>query len=119
PFSATSRAYDLVLNGTELASGSIRCHDAEMQRAILEALGMSSSEIEARFGFLLEAFRYGVPPHGGFALGMDRFAAMMVGAGSIREVIAFPKTAAGRGLMEGAPSAIDAAELSELGLRPA
>ena len=118
PLSVGSRAYDLVLDGTELASGSIRCHDAEMQRAILEVLGMSEDEIEARFGFLLEAFRYGVPPHGGFALGMDRLVAMMVGAGSIREVIAFPKTAAARGLMEGAPSAIDAADLAELGLRP-
>mgnify|MGYP001822161597 CR=1 FL=1 len=119
PLAVESRAYDLVLDGTELASGSIRCHDAEMQRAILEVLGMSELEIESRFGFLLEAFRYGVPPHGGFALGMDRLAAMMVGAESIREVIAFPKTTAARGLMEGAPSAVDAAELADLGLRPA
>lgn len=117
PLGLLSRAYDLVLNGTELASGSIRCHDAEMQRAILETLGMSPDEIETRFGFLLEAFRYGVPPHGGFALGMDRLVAMMVGADSIREVIAFPKTTAARGLMEGAPSAVDAAELAEFGLR--
>ncbi len=117
PLALLSRAYDLVLNGTELASGSIRCHDAEVQRAILETLGMSPDEIETRFGFLLEAFRYGVPPHGGFALGMDRLVAVMVGADSIREVIAFPKTTAARGLMEGAPSAVDAAELAELGLR--
>lgn len=117
PLAIRSRAYDLVLNGTELASGSIRCHDSEMQRAILETLGMSAEEIESRFGFLLEAFRYGVPPHGGFALGMDRLVAMMVGAESIREVIAFPKTTAARGLMEGAPSAVDATELAELGLR--
>lgn len=118
PLAAGSHAYDLVLNGTELASGSIRCHEPAMQRAILEAIGMSADEIEARFGFLLDAFRYGVPPHGGFALGMDRLAAMMVGADSIREVIAFPKTAAARGLMEGAPSAVDPADLAELGLRP-
>ncbi len=117
PLTIRSRAYDLVLNGTELASGSIRCHDSEMQRAILETLGMSTEEIESRFGFLLEAFRYGVPPHGGFALGMDRLVAMMVGAESIREVIAFPKTTAARGLMEGAPSAVDDAELAELGLK--
>lgn len=117
PLAIRSRAYDLVLNGTELASGSIRCHDSEMQRAILETLGMSAEEIESRFGFLLEAFRYGVPPHGGFALGMDRLVAMMVGAESIREVIAFPKTTAARGLMEGTPSAVDAAELAELGLK--
>ncbi|TFG62504.1 MAG: aspartate--tRNA ligase [Gemmatimonadales bacterium] len=117
PLTVQSRAYDLVLNGTELASGSIRCHDSELQRAILETLGMSAEEIEARFGFLLEAFRYGVPPHGGFALGLDRLVAMMVGAESIREVIAFPKTTAARGLMEGAPSAVDATELAELGLK--
>lgn len=117
PLAIRSRAYDLVLNGAELASGSIRCHDSEMQRAILETLGMSPEEIESRFGFLLEAFRYGVPPHGGFALGLDRLVAMMVGAESIREVIAFPKTTAARGLMEGTPSAVDAAELAELGLK--
>ena len=117
PLAIRSRAYDLVLNGAELASGSIRCHDLEMQRAILETLGMSAEEIESRFGFLLEAFRYGVPPHGGFALGLDRLVAMMVGAESIREVIAFPKTTAARGLMEGTPSAVDAAELAELGLK--
>ncbi len=117
PLAIRSRAYDLVLNGAELASGSIRCHDLEMQRAILETLGMSPEEIESRFGFLLEAFRYGVPPHGGFALGLDRLVAMMVGAESIREVIAFPKTTAARGLMEGTPSAVDAAELAELGLK--
>jgi len=117
PLTVQSRAYDLVLNGTELASGSIRCHDSELQRAILETLGLSAQEIESRFGFLLEAFKYGVPPHGGFALGMDRLVAMMVGADSIREVIAFPKTTTARGLMEGAPSAVDATELAELGLK--
>ncbi|MGI9038850.1 MAG: aspartate--tRNA ligase [Gemmatimonadota bacterium] len=119
PFSVMSRAYDLVLNGTELLSGSIRCHDRALQSAILGALGMSDEEIESRFGFLLEAFRYGAPPHGGFALGLDRLVAMMVGAASIREVIAFPKTTAARGLMEGAPSVMDAEALAELGLRPA
>jgi aspartyl-tRNA synthetase len=117
PFSVGSRAYDLVLNGTELCSGSIRCHIPELQRAILRVLGMEDDEIEARFGFLLEAFRYGVPPHGGFALGLDRLVAMLVGATSIREVIAFPKTTSARGLLEGAPSAVEAAELAELGLR--
>jgi aspartyl-tRNA synthetase len=119
PFAAMARAYDLVLNGTELLSGSIRCHDRALQAAILGVLGMSDEEIESRFGFLLEAFRYGAPPHGGFALGLDRLVAMMVGSTSIREVIAFPKTTAARGLMEGAPSVMDAAALAELGLRPA
>jgi aspartyl-tRNA synthetase len=119
PYAVGSRAYDLVLNGTELLSGSIRCHDAELQRAILSVIGMGDEEIEERFGFLLEAFRYGVPPHGGFALGLDRLVAMMVGASSIREVIAFPKTTAARGLMEGAPSPMDPQLLAELGLRPA
>jgi aspartyl-tRNA synthetase len=119
PYAVGSRAYDLVLNGTELLSGSIRCHDPELQRAILSVLGMDDEQIETRFGFLLEAFRYGVPPHGGFALGLDRLVAMMVGAPSIREVIAFPKTTAARGLMEGAPSKMEPELLAELGLRPA
>ena len=117
PFSVVSRAYDLIVDGTELLSGSIRCHDPEMQHAILTVLGLTPDEIEARFGFLLEAFRYGAPPHGGFALGLDRLVAIMVGAGSIREVIAFPKTAAARGLMEGSPSPIEPSELAELGIQ--
>ncbi|NNK49649.1 MAG: aspartate--tRNA ligase [Gemmatimonadetes bacterium] len=117
PFSVRSRAYDLVLNGTELASGSIRCHEPALQRAILEALGMTAEQVDARFGFLLEAFRYGVPPHGGFALGLDRLVALMVGVSSLRDVIAFPKTTAARGLMEGAPSAVDNELLADLGIR--
>jgi aspartyl-tRNA synthetase len=117
PFEVGSRAYDLVLNGTELCSGSIRCHVPELQRAILRVLGMDEQEIESRFGFLLEAFRYGVPPHGGLAMGLDRIVAMLVGTNSIREVIAFPKTTAARGLLEGAPSTVDASELADLGLR--
>jgi aspartyl-tRNA synthetase len=116
PFSVGSRAYDLVLNGTELCSGSIRCHRPDLQRAILKVLGMGEDEIESRFGFLLESFRYGVPPHGGFAMGFDRLVAMLVGTTSIREVIAFPKTTAARGLLEGAPSPLAADELIELGL---
>jgi len=112
-----SRAYDLVLNGTELASGSIRCHDPALQIAILEVLGMSQEQADARFGFLLEAFRYGVPPHGGFALGLDRLIALMVGASSLRDVIAFPKTTAARGLMEGTPASVDSELLADLGIR--
>ena len=117
PFSVLSRAYDLVLNGTELASGSIRCHEPSLQRAILEVLGMTPEQVDSRFGFLLEAFRYGVPPHGGFALGLDRLIALMVGLPSLRDVIAFPKTTTARGLMEGAPSAVDDDLLTDLGIR--
>ncbi len=117
PFSVMADAYDIVYNGTEFASGSIRCHLPEIQRAILGALGLSEDEIERRFGFLLEAFRYGVPPHGGFAVGLDRVIAVMVGSPSIRDVIAFPKTAAARGLMEGSPSTVSPEELAELGIR--
>ncbi|WP_419949191.1 aspartate--tRNA ligase [Candidatus Palauibacter sp.] len=116
PLSVTARAYDLVFNGIEFASGSIRCHLPEVQRVILEATGLTPEEVEARFGFLLEAFRYGVPPHGGFAVGMDRLVAEMVGCASIRDVIAFPKTAAARGLLERSPSPVTAAELEELGI---
>ncbi len=117
PLSVRARAYDIVYNGIEFASGSLRCHRPDLQRAILAATGLSATEIEERFGFLLEAFRYGVPPHGGFAAGLDRIVAVMVGSSSIRDVIAFPKTAAARGLLEGSPSTVDAAELAELGIR--
>ena len=116
PLSVTARAYDLVYNGSEFGSGSIRCHLPEVQRVILEATGLTSEEVEARFGFLLEAFRYGVPPHGGVAFGMDRIVAEMAGCASIREVIAFPKTAAARGLLERSPSVVDRTELDELGI---
>lgn len=116
PLEVRSRAYDVVYNGTEICSGSIRCHRPDLQRAIFQALGMSPEETEERYGFLLEAFRYGVPPHGGYAVGLDRTIALMVRAGSIREVIAFPKTAAARGLMEGTPSRVEPEELEALGL---
>ncbi|MDX1578830.1 MAG: aspartate--tRNA ligase, partial [Gemmatimonadota bacterium] len=117
PLSVKARAYDIVYNGMEFASGSLRCHLPEVQRAILGATGLSDEQIEARFGFLLEAFRYGVPPHGGFAVGLDRVVAVMVGSPSIRDVIAFPKTAAARGLLEQCPSPVDPGELEELGIR--
>ena len=117
PIAVLAHAYDVVYNGMEFASGSIRCHKPELQRAILETLGLPADEVERRFGFLLEAFKYGVPPHGGFAVGLDRVIATMVGAESIREVIAFPKTAAGRGLMEGSPSTVSSEELTELGIQ--
>ena len=114
PFEVAALAYDVVYNGSELASGSIRCHDPEIQRAILSVLGFDREEAERRFGFLLEAFRYGAPPHGGYALGLDRTIALMVGAPSLRDVIAFPKTTAARGLMEGTPSAVEPQDLAGL-----
>ena len=114
PLEVKALAYDVVYNGNELASGSIRCHDPEVQRAILEVLGFDRDEAERRFGFLLEAFRYGAPPHGGYALGLDRTIALMVGAPSLRDVIAFPKTTAARGLMEGTPSRVEPDDLAGL-----
>jgi aspartyl-tRNA synthetase len=113
----SSRAYDAVYNGHEMASGSIRIHDAALQRAMFNALGIDAGEADRRFGFLLEAFRYGVPPHGGFAFGFDRLVMLLIGAHSLRDVIAFPKTTAARALFEGAPSRIADDELAELHIR--
>ena len=109
-----SRAYDAVYNGHEMASGSIRIHDAQLQRAVFRALGIGQEEAERKFGFLLEAFRYGVPPHGGFAFGVDRLIMLLTGAASLRDVIAFPKTTAARALFEGAPAAVEDSELRDL-----
>ncbi len=109
-------AYDLVYNGSEFGSGSIRIHKASLQRDTLEVLGMSAEEIDRRFGFLLEALESGAPPHGGIGLGLDRIVKDFLGAGSLRDVIAFPKTTAARALFEGAPTAVSAAEVMELGL---
>ncbi len=117
PLSVRSQSYDLVLNGWELGSGSIRIHRADIQRRIFALLGISEEEAESRFGFLLGAFRYGAPPHGGFAYGVDRLAAIMAGEESIREVIAFPKTQSGADLMAGSPRSLPASQLQELGLR--
>ncbi|HKH25432.1 MAG TPA: aspartate--tRNA ligase [Acidimicrobiales bacterium] len=112
-----SQAYDLVLNGWELGSGSVRIHLSDVQRTIFGLLGISEQEAQAKFGFLLDAFRYGAPPHAGFAFGVDRLVALLVGEENIREVIAFPKTQAGGDPLTNAPSPIDPQQLGELGLR--
>jgi aspartyl-tRNA synthetase len=115
--SIRARAYDVVLNGTELGSGSIRIHQQEVQARIFEALGMDEAEQKERFGFFLEALQYGTPPHGGIALGLDRIAMILAGAPSLREVIAFPKTAAATDLMMVAPTPVSEAQLRELNIR--
>jgi aspartyl-tRNA synthetase len=117
PGSVRARAYDLALNGSEIAGGSIRIHDPAMQRRVFSLLGISDEEAKARFGFFLEALEYGTPPHGGIAFGVDRMVAILAGEASIREVMAFPKTAAATDLMAGAPSSVDAKQLKELHIR--
>ena len=112
-----SQAYDMVLNGWELGSGSVRIHQPDLQQEIFALIGMDADEAQSRFGFLLDAFRYGAPPHAGFAFGVDRLVALLAGEESIREVIAFPKTQSGADPLTGAPGPIDAAQLTELGLR--
>ena len=117
PAQVRARAYDIVLNGLEIGGGSIRIHNPAVQRQVFEALGISSEKAEQRFGFLLEALQYGAPPHGGIALGLDRIIMLLAGEPSIREVIAFPKTARAQDLMCGAPSAVDQKQLKELFLK--
>jgi aspartyl-tRNA synthetase len=115
---ARARAYDLVLNGSEIAGGSIRIHDQALQRLVFKLLGISDEEAKARFGFFVDALEFGAPPHGGIAIGLDRTVAILAGEPSIRDVIAFPKTAQAVDLMAGAPSTVDAKQLRELRLRP-
>jgi len=117
PGSVRAKAYDLVLNGSEIGGGSIRIHDAALQARMFQRLGISDAEAKARFGFFLEALEFGTPPHGGIALGLDRIVALLAGESSIREVIAFPKTANAVDLMSGAPSRVDDKQLNELHLR--
>ena len=117
PAKTIARSYDLVLNGYELGSGSVRIHDAEMQQRVFEAIGLPQDEIDARFGFVIDCFRYGAPPHAGFAVGIDRLVMLLAGEDSIREVIAFPKTAQAACLMTGAPTEVPEEQLNEAGVR--
>ena len=111
-----AQAFDLVLNGTELSSGSMRITDCELQTKMFELLGMEQEEIDAKFGFLVDAYHYAAPPHGGMGIGLDRLAMLICGADSLRDVIAFPKVQNASELMSGAPSYIDDVQLSELGI---
>ena len=115
--SIRSQAYDLVLNGWELGSGSVRIHKKDIQAKIFNLLGIQDEEAEQKFGFLLDAFKYGAPPHAGFAFGIDRLVALLAGEENIREVIAFPKTQSGSDPLTNAPTPLDVTHLEELGLR--
>lgn len=118
PGSALSRAYDMVLNGSEIGGGSIRIHDMNMQKAVLELLGIGAEEAEDKFGFLLNALRYGAPPHGGIAFGIDRVVMLMAGADSIRDVMAFPKTQSASCPLTNAPGKVSDRQMKELNLKP-
>ena len=117
PGRCLSRAYDLVMNGTELGGGSVRIHRPDMQKSVLRLLGMSDEEAKEKFGFLINALDYGCPPHGGIAFGLDRMVMLMAGADSIRDVIAFPKTQTASCPLTSAPSPASARQLRELGIR--
>lgn len=116
PGAVRAKAYDIVLNGTELGGGSVRIHQADIQEKMFEVLGFSKERAQEQFGFLLEAFKYGVPPHAGLAYGLDRVVMLMVGADSIRDVIAFPKVKDASCLMTEAPAPVDKKQLEELGI---
>ncbi len=117
PLAVRAQSYDLVLNGWELGSGSVRIHRADVQQLVFDAVGIEAEDAQRRFGFLLDAFKYGAPPHAGFAFGLDRLVAILAGEENIREVIAFPKTQSGLDLLTGAPSPIESSQLDELRLR--
>jgi aspartyl-tRNA synthetase len=116
PIEAISNAYDMVLNGVELGGGSVRIHNMEMQSAVFELLGIEAKEAEEKFGFLLEALKYGTPPHAGLAFGLDRLVMLMVGADSIRDVMAFPKTNTAACPLTGAPGVANPEQLKELSI---
>ena len=116
PGAVRAKAYDIVLNGTEMGGGSVRIHQSDIQEKMFEVLGFTKERAQEQFGFLLEAFKYGVPPHAGLAYGMDRMVMLMVGADSIRDVIAFPKVKDASCLMTEAPAPVDAKQLEELGI---
>jgi aspartyl-tRNA synthetase len=117
PANVKARAYDLVLNGNEIAGGSMRIHNSELQAKMFKALGISKEEAEYKFGFLMNAFKYGAPPHGGIAFGFDRMVMLFAGENSIREVIAFPKTASAVSLMDDSPSEVSEEQLKELHIK--
>jgi aspartyl-tRNA synthetase len=117
PGKIRARAYDLVLNGSEVAGGSIRIHQSSVQAKMFDLLGITEETAKIKFGYLIEALNYGAPPHGGIAFGFDRLVAMLAKEGSIREVIAFPKTTSALSLMDGCPSQVDSDQLEELGLK--
>ena len=117
PGKVKGRAYDLVLNGNEIAGGSIRIHNSELQGKMFKALGISNEEAEKKFGFLMNAFKYGAPPHGGIAFGFDRMVMVFAGESSIRDTIAFPKTTSALSLMDESPSSVSEEQLKELHIK--